>query len=157
MSLQIFAQQYLTRIMQAVFSTTFRLWGCHLSQSCIVCEFSHSVVLPNHMEILEPVRYSAALAGSGARRGTSWEKVYAELFWESLSFRRWSRRLSLFHKFINDLNPGYAKDPIPPLQESQCSFHNHDVVGGIVTRTEKYRCSFLSKLLKWMEQTGSQD
>ena len=56
--------------------------------SATVCEFSGSVVLPNLMEKLESVQYSAARAITGTSRGTSREKLYAELGWESLSFRR---------------------------------------------------------------------
>ena len=112
-----------------------------------VCEFSHSVILPNQMEKLESVQYSAALAVSGAWRGTSREKVYAELGWESLSLRRWSRRLILFYKFINNLTPGYTKDPIPPLRQSQYPLRNQDVVGQILTRTEKFQSSFYPNCL----------
>ena len=112
-----------------------------------VCEFSHSVILPNQMEKLESVQYSAALAVSGAWRGTSREKVYAELGWESLSLRRWRRRLTLFYKFINNLTPGYTKDPIPPLRQSQYSLRNQDVVGQILARTEKFQSSFYPNCL----------
>ena len=112
-----------------------------------VCEFSHSVILPNQMEKLESVQYSAALAVSGAWRGTSREKVYAELGWESLSLRRWSRRLTLCYKFINNLTPGYTKDPIPPLRKSQYSLRNQDVVGQILARTEKFQSSFYPNCL----------
>ena len=61
-----------------------------------ICEFSHSVVLTNIMEKLESVQYSAALAVTGAWRGTARDKLYDELEWESLNLRRWSRRLILF-------------------------------------------------------------
>ena len=57
-----------------------------------VCEFSGNTILSNLMEKLESVQYSAALAITGAWRGTSREKLYAELGWESLCSRRWSRR-----------------------------------------------------------------
>ena len=36
-------------------------------------------------------QYSAALAGSGAWRGTNRQKLYKELVWESLYNRRWFR------------------------------------------------------------------
>ena len=61
-----------------------------------VCEFSGSITLPNFMEKLESVQYSAARAVTGTWRGTSREKLYTELGWESLSSRRWSRRLPYF-------------------------------------------------------------
>ena len=53
-----------------------------------LCEFSGNTTLSNQMEKIESVKYSAALAVSGAWRGTSREKLYAELGWESLSLRR---------------------------------------------------------------------
>ena len=40
-----------------------------------VCDFSQYIILPNLMEKLESVQYSAALAVSGAWRGTSREKL----------------------------------------------------------------------------------
>ena len=69
------------------------------------CEFSGNVTLSNLMEKLESVQYSAALAVSGTWRGSSREKLYKELGWESLSLRRWSRHLTLFHKVVNHLKP----------------------------------------------------
>ena len=65
-----------------------------------VCQFSGSIVLPNLMEKLESVQYSAARAITGAWRRTSREKLYTELGWESLSCRRWCRRLTSFFKII---------------------------------------------------------
>ena len=112
-----------------------------------ISEFSHSVILPSQMEKLESVQYSAALAVFGAWRGTSQEKVYAELGWESLSLRRWIRRLTLFYKFMNNLSPGYTKDPIPPHRQLQYSFRNQDVVGQIMARTEKFQSSFYPNCL----------
>ena len=57
-------------------------------------DFRQEVILPNLMEKLESVQYSAALAVTGTWRGTSREKLYAELGWESLSSRRRSRRFT---------------------------------------------------------------
>ena len=42
-----------------------------------VCQFSGNTILPNLMEKLASVQYSAALDVSGAWRGTSREKLYA--------------------------------------------------------------------------------
>ena len=107
-----------------------------------VCEFSQSIILPSLMEKLESVQYSAALAVTGTWRGTSRDKLYAELGWESLSSRRWSRRLTLFYKIIKNLIPMYTRDPIPPLHQSQYSLRKPDVVGRIGARTAKFQSSF---------------
>ena len=102
------------------------------------------------MEKLESVQYSAALAVTGTWRGTSRERLYNELGWESLSSRRWSRRLILFYKFINNLTPDYTRDPIPPLHETSYPFRNQPVVGQIRARTEKFRSSFYPDcLFEW--------
>ena len=117
-----------------------------------VCEFRGSVVLPSLMEKLESVQYSAARAITGIWRGTSREKLYAELGWESLSSQRWSRRLTLFFKIINNLTPVYTKDPIPPLEKSHYSLRNQDVIGRIKVRTENFKSSFYPHCLsEWNE------
>ena len=107
-----------------------------------ICEFSQNTFLPNLMDKIESVQYSAALAITGAWRGTSQRKLYAELGWESLSSRRWSRRLTLFYKIVNNLAPDYTMDPIPQLHQSGYSLRKQDVVGGIMATTEKFKCSF---------------
>ena len=57
------------------------------------------------MEKIESVQYAAALAVTGAWKGTSRERLYEELGWESLDSRRWTRRLTLFYKIANNLTP----------------------------------------------------
>ena len=42
---------------------------------------------------IERVQYQAALAVTGTWQGTNIDKLYEELEWESLSKRRWFRRL----------------------------------------------------------------
>ena len=88
------------------------------------------------MEKLEPVQHSAARAVTGTWKGTSREKMYIELGWESLSSRRWSRRLTLLYRIVNNLTPLYTKDPIPLPHQSNYSLRNQDVVGRIRVRTE---------------------
>ena len=88
------------------------------------------------MEKLESVQYSAALAVTETWRGTSREKLYIDLGWESLSSRRWSRPFNLFYKFLNNLSPEYTVDPIPPLHQSQYRLRNQDVIGQLKARTK---------------------
>ena len=107
-----------------------------------VCEFSQTVILPNLMEKLESVQYSAALAVTGTWRGTSREKLYAELGWEALCFRRWNRRLTPFYKILNNLTPLYTKEPIPTLHQSNYSLRHQGAVGRMRARTEKFQSSF---------------
>ena len=105
-------------------------------------DFSQDTSLNNHMEKLESVQYSAALAVTGAWKGTSREKLYEELGWESLSQRRWSRRLVLFYKIVNNITPDYTRYPIPQLPQAMYSFRNADVIGQIRARTTRFKASF---------------
>ena len=55
--------------------------------------FDGSITLNKTMEMLEKIQYQVALAITGTWQGTSRNKFYEELGWESLPDRRWSRRL----------------------------------------------------------------
>ena len=76
------------------------------------------------------------------------ELLFAELGWESLSSRRWSRRLTLFYKIINNLAPDYTMVPIPQLHQTHYSLRKRDVVGQIMARTEKFKSSFYPYCLR---------
>ena len=106
------------------------------------CEFSQNIILPNLMEKLEAVQYSAAIAVTETWRGTPCKKLYAEVGWESLSSRRWSRRLTLFYKIMNNLTPSYTQEPIPSLRQLNYSLRNGDVIGPIRGMTERFQSSF---------------
>ena len=67
---------------------------------------------------IESVQYNVALAITGAIRGTSKEKLYQELGFESLKDRRWLRRLCHLYKNVNTKQPAYLYDLIPPFQRS---------------------------------------
>ena len=67
---------------------------------------------------IESVQYNAALAITGAIRGTCKEKLYQELGFESLKDRRWLRRLCYLYKIVNTKQPAYLYDLIPPFQRS---------------------------------------
>ena len=62
---------------------------------------------------IESIQYNARRGASGARRGTSSEKLYQELGLESLKFRRWLMKLCLFYKIYKNKSPFYLYDLIP--------------------------------------------
>ena len=64
-------------------------------------------------EKLESIQYNACLALTGAIRGSSKEKIYQELGFESLRVRRWYRKLCLFYKVLNNEHPQYLFNLIP--------------------------------------------
>ena len=52
-------------------------------------------------EKLETFQYNPSLVITGAIRGTSEEKLYQELGFESLQQRSWSRKLCIFHNIFS--------------------------------------------------------
>ena len=59
------------------------------------------------MDILERLQYKIGLLIAGCWQGTSKEKLYDELGWESLKERRKFHRLTLYYKIKNNLVPEY--------------------------------------------------
>ena len=64
------------------------------------------------MNLVEKVQYKAALIVSGCWHGTNRERLYEELGWESLSLRRWYRRLTLYYKILHGFTPTYLNECI---------------------------------------------
>ena len=54
---------------------------------------------------MESIQYNAALAITGAIRGSYREKLYQELGLESLQQRRWYRKLCYFFKLTKNKSP----------------------------------------------------
>ena len=97
----------------------------------------------NHSRLsdkIETVQYNAALAITGAIRGTLKEKLYQDLGLESLRDRRWLRRMSYFYKTISSKLPPYLYELILPLQRS----HRYpDYFQTLRCRATLFRNSFL--------------
>ena len=70
----------------------------------------------NSSEKVESLEYNAALAITGAIKGSSKEKLYQELGFESLKDRQWMRKLCYLYKVISSKRPSYLYDDmLPPL------------------------------------------
>ena len=61
------------------------------------------------------IQYNAALAITGAIKGSSREKLYQELGLESLSMKGWHKKLSFFFKFIKAELTIYKSFALPHL------------------------------------------
>ena len=85
---------------------------------------------------LESAQYNAALAITGAIRGTNTVKFYQELELDSLQKRHKLRRLSLFYKIYNDQSPLYLYNLIPAKTSGNYPLRN---VKGIPTVKAKHR------------------
>ena len=62
---------------------------------------------------METIQYNAALAITGAIRGSSREKVFQELGLETLQQRHWYRKLCCFYKILKSQSPKYLYSIIP--------------------------------------------
>ena len=82
----------------------------HLDYGNIIYDQPNNQAFSNK---LEAVQYNAALAITGAIRGTSKTKIYQELGLESLKSQRWFRCLCHFYKIKNYGLPAYFFKLIP--------------------------------------------
>ena len=99
------------------------------------------------MDRIEKIQYHAGLAITGTWQGTSRSKLYDELGWESLSDRRWLRRLILLYKIRNNMTPLYLRNNLPreriPLYcNKSTSYHE------FLCNTNKYMNSFFPDVIK---------
>ena len=62
---------------------------------------------------IEQIQYNAAFAITSAIKGTSQNKLYSDLEFESLKFRRWFRKLCTFFKIKTTSNSEYLFNIIP--------------------------------------------
>ena len=101
--------------------------------------------LPSLPNKIESVQYNAALVVTGAIRGTSKEKLYQELGFESLKERRWLRRLCYLYKIVSTKQPTYLYDLIPPFQRSS---RDKGCIYEPFCRTMSFKNSFLPYAIK---------
>ena len=109
----------------------------HLDYSDIVYDQPNNSSLS---EKIESLQYNAALAITGAIKGSSQEKLYQELGFESLKDRRWMRKLCYLYKAISSKRPSYLYDMLPPLQRYQ---RNQGFFHPLLCRTEIFKTLFL--------------
>ena len=100
------------------------------------------VSLNSLMEKAEIIQYQAALAVTGAWQGSSCSKLYEELGWESLSCRRWCRRILQFHKIISDKTPSYLKNKLPRQRTPLYIHKNRNTFHEIRCKSFRYMNSF---------------
>ena len=97
---------------------------------------------------LESVQYKVALAITGAIKGSSREKIYQELGFESLKSRRWYKRLSCMFNIMNDKAPSYLKNIILKCHQSTRLRNNH--LPTFHCRTVCFKNSFFSFFHDWL-------
>ena len=96
---------------------------------------------------LEQTQYYAALAATGAWRGTNRRKLYAELGWEDLYHRRWYRRLCHFYNLQTTGSPGYLFAEIPPGREESYNLRHPRVYDQNIARTIHFSHTYFQNFL----------
>ena len=91
---------------------------------------------------LEKIQYNACLAITGCFRGTSREKLYSELGLESLSDRRYARRMIFFYKIVNKLTPDYLRRYLPVALVAPVNLRARNAIPPLAIRTERFRNTF---------------
>ena len=114
----------------------------------VLNEFDKTISLTTSMEKVENVQYNAALAITGAWRKSSRNKLYSELGWESLSYRRWLRRLLLIFKIRTNMTPKYLKDNLPQIRQFPYGINNETTFREFFCNTLRYKHSFFPDAIR---------
>ena len=96
---------------------------------------------------LELTKYSAALVVTGSWRGTSRQRLYEELGWESLYHRRSFCRLSHFYNLKKTQSPAYLFAEIPSEHQLVYSLRNPRTYDLGVVRTNRFSNSYFKNML----------
>ena len=117
----------------------------HLDYGDVIYDNSSNASLS---QMIESVQYNAALAITGAIRGTSREKLYQELGLESLHDRRWYRKLCFYYKIMHNACPLYLMELLPIVKSSGYSLRSNQSF--YYSRTERFKASFFpSSTYNW--------
>ena len=86
----------------------------------------------------------AALAITGAIKGSSCEKLYQELGLEYLYQRRWARRLCLLYKVFSTGQPSYIYDLLTSMRSSRRHVNSFNTVS---CKSEYFKNSFIPNVI----------
>ena len=99
--------------------------------------------------MIERVQYNAALAITGAIKGTSQQKIYSELGLEYLCFRRWFRQLCAFYKIKITQLQSYLYELISKSNHNY-NTRNFDHIDPYYCRTDILKYSFFPyAIVEW--------
>ena len=104
-------------------------------------ERGQELTLTAPMEEVERVQYKGGLAVTGAWQGSNRSKIYEELGWEPLTYRRLSSRVIMLFKIVNRLIPYYLGEKLPPAMNA-FSDDPIAIFREFRTRTDRFAKSF---------------
>ena len=85
---------------------------------------------------------------TGAWRGTNTDRLYEELCWEILYYRRWYRRLCHFYKLRNDQRPYYLYSEIPQKHKHHYNLCRPNVYEPNVTSTNRFSHTYFQNCMR---------
>ena len=88
-------------------------------------------------QVIQSVRYNAALA-----IGSSRDKLFQQLCFESLHGRRWFRKLCFYYKIRNNMCPLYLTELLPIMKTRCYSLHLNRAPTVTNFRTECFKSTF---------------
>ena len=122
----------------------------HLDYGDIIYHRYDPEMQSHFTQALEQTQYSAALAVTGAWRGTSRQRLYNELGWESLYDRRWYRRLCHFFVLKKQRSPQYLATEIPNERQLTYNLRNPRVYDQNIGRTNRFANTYFQNIfMEW--------
>ena len=94
------------------------------------------------MEKIEKTQYQAGLAITGAWQGSNRNKLSETVGWESLSGRRFTRRVLHLFQIRTNLTAVYLNDKLPPLRTPTPRNTNSQIYRDIRSKTHRFKTSF---------------
>ena len=116
----------------------------HLDYADVIFDKPSNATFSNR---IESAQYNAALAITGTIRGTSKEKLYQELGFETMKERRWFSRFCCFHKILNNQAPAYLYSLLSPPNRHY-NTRKYCKIRQIFCRTETFSNSFLPQTVR---------
>ena len=100
--------------------------------------------------MIDSVQYNAALAIAGAIHGSSREKLYQGLGFESLHGRRWWRKLSFYYKIQHNNCPLYLIELLTTIKTSCYSLRSNHTRTVSNVRIQRFKSTFFTSCsLNW--------
>ena len=125
----------------------------HLDYADIIYDPLNNLNLCNKIETCQ---YNAALAITGAIRGSSRERLYQELGPQYLSSRRWLRKLCTFYRVVRNKSPGYLYKYI--LQGDRAYLtRNSNNIQNIFCKSEYFALFFPVRLRSGKRSSGKRN
>ena len=95
----------------------------------------------------ESIPYNAFLPLTGAIRGTSKDKIYQELGFESLQICQWYRKFCLFYTIYKNQSLSYIYNIIPTTN-THYTFRNSDKIPYFKTKTNFLKNAFFPSVIE---------